>query len=85
MDADIIKALIEKNLPGSAVYIEGDDGVHFQAMVVSDRFEGLSLIKQHRLVYAALEGKIESQEVHALGLKTMTIAEFEEFRNKAGI
>lgn len=85
MDANTIKVLIEKNLPDSAVYIEGDDGVHFQAMVVNDQFEGLSLIKQHRLVYAALEGKIESQEVHALGLKTMTVSEFEEFRQKAGV
>lgn len=85
MDAAIIKSLIEKNLPGCAVYIEGDDGVHFQAMVVSDQFEGLNLIKQHRLVYGALEGKIENQEVHALGLKTMTVAQFEQFRIESGI
>ncbi len=76
MDATQIQILLERNLPNADVYIEGDDGVHFQALVVSDEFEGKSLIKQHRIVYAALEGKIESQEVHAFGLKTMTKVQY---------
>ncbi len=72
MQANDIKNLIEGNLTGAKVVVQGADGVHFEATVISDAFTGKSLIQQHRLVYAALEGKMESQEIHALSLKTYT-------------
>lgn len=51
------------------------DGHHWEALVVSDAFEGLSKIKQHRLVYAAL-GERMREEVHALSMTTLTPAQW---------
>lgn len=72
MKAEDIRALIEQHLPGAQVTVRGDDGVHFEAVVISDRFAGKSLLQQHRLVYAALGGRVEREEIHALALKTYT-------------
>ena len=40
-----IKSLIEAGIEGSEAIVEGDDGTHFQTVVISDDFEGLSLVK----------------------------------------
>lgn len=72
MKADQIKSLIESNIPGSEARVSGADGVHFEAVVISDAFAGLNRVKQHQLVYQALGGRMESQEIHALALKTYT-------------
>jgi acid stress-induced BolA-like protein IbaG/YrbA len=72
MQANDIKNLIEANLPGAEAIVQGDDGVHFEATVISQMFSGKSLIQQHRLVYDALGGRMENQEIHALSLKTYT-------------
>jgi acid stress-induced BolA-like protein IbaG/YrbA len=72
MRAQQLERLIEENLPGAEAMVRGDDGVHFEAVVVSDEFAGKSLIQQHRLVYAALGGRMEREEIHALSLKTYT-------------
>jgi len=69
---DEIKRLIEQALPDSQVSVKGDDGVHFEATVVSPAFAGKTLLQQHRLVYAALGGRMESAEIHALALRTCT-------------
>jgi stress-induced morphogen len=47
------------------------DGDHYRARIVSSAFEGLSRVKQHQLVYAALKGKMGG-ELHALALETST-------------
>jgi len=72
MHANEIKRLIETGLPGAQVAVKGDDGVHFEAVVVSELFAGKSLLQQHRLVYDALGGRMENEEIHALALKTYT-------------
>ncbi|MFO1372159.1 MAG: BolA/IbaG family iron-sulfur metabolism protein [Candidatus Competibacteraceae bacterium] len=72
MQAQDLKRLIEAQLPGARAIVRGDDGVHFEAVVVSESFTGKSLIQQHRMVYAALGGKLEREEIHALSLKTCT-------------
>ncbi len=72
MQAELIKDMIERQLPGATVEVSGDDGVHFQATVVSDAFVGKTPVQQHRMVYAALGGRVESEEIHALALKTYT-------------
>ncbi|TXH04450.1 MAG: BolA/IbaG family iron-sulfur metabolism protein [Nevskiaceae bacterium] len=69
MNKDDIKKLIEAGLPGAQATVRGDDGQHFEAEVVSAAFAGLSLIAQHRLVYATLGDKM-GREIHALRLKT---------------
>ncbi|GAB3306517.1 BolA family protein [Luteimonas notoginsengisoli] len=74
MDTNTIRQLIEQGLPGAQVAVQGDDGVHFEALVVSDAFQGKLPLARHRLVYATL-GTLMGGEIHALALRTMTPAE----------
>jgi len=71
--ASEIKRLIEESLPGSVAHIVDDagDGEHFQGEVMSPSFSGISLVKQHQAVYAALGARM-GREIHALALKTYT-------------
>ena len=71
MDAEIIQKLIETGLPGATAQVQGDDGVHFEATVVSEAFRGKLPLARHRLVYATL-GDLMGGAIHALALKTMT-------------
>ena len=72
MNASEIETLISAAMPEATVTVRGDDGRHFEAVVVSEAFAGKSRVQQHRMVYQALGGRMESQEIHALGLKTYT-------------
>ena len=63
--------MIQTGLPDAKVRVTGDDGVHFEAHVVSPSFSGKSTLQRHRLVYATL-GKLMGNEIHALGLHTDT-------------
>jgi acid stress-induced BolA-like protein IbaG/YrbA len=69
-----IKNGIETALPCERVEVVGD-GQHFQALVVSARFEGKSRIQRHQLVYGAL-GERMREEIHALSMRTLTPAEW---------
>ena len=71
MDAETIQKLIETGLPGAHVEVQGDDGVHFEATVVSEAFRGKLPLARHRLVYATL-GDLMGGAIHALALKTVT-------------
>jgi len=65
--------LITKKIPSSKVLVEnlkGND--HLEVTVISNEFKGLSLIKQHQLVYSALKEELASEAIHALALKTET-------------
>ncbi len=65
--------LITQKLPNSQVFVEnlkGND--HLQVTVIASQFNGLSLVKQHQLVYAALKAELASEAIHALALKTGT-------------
>jgi acid stress-induced BolA-like protein IbaG/YrbA len=74
MDSNQIKSLIEQGLPGATAEVRGDDGVHFEALVVSTAFAGKLPLARHRLVYATL-GELMGGAIHALSLKTLTPAE----------
>jgi acid stress-induced BolA-like protein IbaG/YrbA len=65
-----IKASIEAGLACDVVEVFGD-GQHFEALIVSREFRGLSRIARHRLVYAALGDRMRA-EVHALSMQTLT-------------
>ena len=71
MNADRIRALIEAGLPGARVDVQGEDGVHFEAQVVSEAFRGKLPLARHRMVYATL-GELMGREIHALALTTLT-------------
>jgi stress-induced morphogen len=45
-------------------------GDHFHVTVVDPRFDGLSLVQQHRLVYAALNGPMKDGTIHELRITT---------------
>ena len=66
--------MIRFGMPGAAVEVRGEDGVHFEATVISDAFEGKSTLQRHRMVYATL-GSAMGNEIHALGLTTLTPGE----------
>lgn len=72
MDAETIRELIEKGMPGARVQVEGADGVHFEAVVVSEAFRGKLPLARHRMVYATLGDRIDTGEIHALALTTLT-------------
>jgi acid stress-induced BolA-like protein IbaG/YrbA len=73
--AETIKQYIENSLPCELVQIEGDDGYHFQAIIVSSEFKGKRTIQQHQLVYQALGEKMR-QDIHALSMRTYTPEEW---------
>ena len=64
-----LKTRIEAGIPGARADVSGDDGHHFEAVVVSPAFAGLSRIAQHRLVYDVFDGELGGR-IHALSLQT---------------
>ena len=71
--AQELRTRIEQALPGADVSVVDTTGGgdHFRAEVVSDRFEGLSRIQQHKLVYDVFGSEIGGA-IHALSIKTST-------------
>ncbi len=74
MNADLIKQLIEAGITDAKADVQGDDGIHFEAVVISEAFAGKLPLARHRMVYATL-GQRMGGEIHALSLKTLTPAE----------
>lgn len=66
-----IEALIKAAIPDATVTIEdlAGDGDHYAATVISESFRGISRVKQHQIVYAALQGRMGGV-LHALALQT---------------
>jgi stress-induced morphogen len=71
--AEDLKQRIEEALPGAEAGVEDltGGGDHFRAEVVSNRFEGLSRIEQHKLIYNVFGDEVGGP-IHALSLKTST-------------
>jgi acid stress-induced BolA-like protein IbaG/YrbA len=76
MDAVEIEELIARGIPGAHVEVRDytGGGDHFEALVVSDLFEGKGLVERHQLVYKALSEAMRVK-VHALTLKALTPAQ----------
>lgn len=77
MQAELIKNLIQAGLKDADVFIEGDDGVHFSAIVVSDLFVGQSRVARQQLVYSTVREQLLDGSLHALALKTYTSEEWQ--------
>jgi acid stress-induced BolA-like protein IbaG/YrbA len=71
---DDIKRAIEAGLACERVEVVGD-GEHFQAVIVSGEFAGLTRVKRHQRVYAALGDRMREQ-IHALSMQTLTPEEW---------
>jgi len=69
-----ISERIRAALPDADIEVRDTTGTgdHFEARVVSASFWGLPLVRQHQLVYGALDEKLATGELHALALKTFT-------------
>lgn len=75
METQAVHQLIQSGLPGAEVRVTGD-GAHFDAIVVSEAFAGLTPIKRQRTVLDTVRAEIASGELHALSIKTFTPAEW---------
>jgi acid stress-induced BolA-like protein IbaG/YrbA len=83
MEAETVKRLILSGLPDAHVEVIDTTGTgdHFQAVVVSDSFQDLSLVQQHRKVYQTL-GNHLTNEIHALQLQTYTYSQWQHEHQK---
>ncbi len=75
MPIAVLGAELQAAFPDAEIRIDdlAGDGDHYRARIVSRAFSGLSRVKQHQLVYAALKGKMGG-ELHALALETLAPA-----------
>ncbi len=71
MDRPTLEAHLREAFPDAQITLTdlAGDNDHWQAEIVSARFEGVSRVRQHQMVYAALKGTMGG-ELHALALKT---------------
>ena len=70
---ETLEALLRRAFPDAsrlAVEDRTGGGDHFQVTVASSRFDGLSLVEQHRLVYEALAAPLGDGSIHELRIKT---------------
>ncbi|WP_238377335.1 BolA family protein [Vogesella sp. EB] len=75
VSADYIKEVILAGLPCDYIDVQGDDGTHFNAVIVSAEFSGRNRVQRHQLVYQALGDRMRA-EIHALGMKTLSPEEW---------
>jgi acid stress-induced BolA-like protein IbaG/YrbA len=79
MQPEELSRLIEEGLADAEVRVSGD-GRHFDAIVISDAFSGKSMLEQHRMIYAALGDRFDTDAVHALSIKTYTRKDWEHLK-----
>jgi acid stress-induced BolA-like protein IbaG/YrbA len=75
MTSDELQAIISAGIDCQHIELSGD-GRHWYATIVSSTFDGLRLIQRHQRVYATLGARMQTDEVHALSMKTFTPAEW---------
>ena len=72
MKAEDIKKKIEEHLNGAEVNINDPrkDGIHLEATIKYKGFKGKTLLEQHRMIYNILKQELQTEELHALAIKT---------------
>jgi stress-induced morphogen len=73
MSTKPLESLLERAFPDATELSVADrtgGGDHFQVKVTSPRFDGLSLVEQHKLVYAALADRLADGTIHELRIST---------------
>jgi acid stress-induced BolA-like protein IbaG/YrbA len=73
-----IKHLIENGISNSTVIVEGNDGRHFTAIVISPAFAGKNRIQKQQMVYSTLNTYIHDGTLHAISIKTFTPSEWQQ-------
>tara|TARA_B100000902_G_C26979949_1_gene749770 strand:- start:321 stop:551 length:231 start_codon:yes stop_codon:yes gene_type:complete len=66
--------IIAKNLKYESLSVDGGES-KYEVNIVSDEFDGLSIIQRHKLIYALLDNFIKTGEIHALTIKAKTPSE----------
>lgn len=74
-DRKSIEEAIRGAIECAHIDVRGDDGVHFEALIVSPAFAGLNRVRRHQMVYAALGDRMR-EEVHALSMHTLSPEEW---------
>lgn len=80
MDSVKISELIEAGFDNAIVKVLGDDGAHFEALVIAEEFEGKRPLARHQLVYRCL-GTLVGKEIHALSIRALTPGEWQAQAN----
>tara|TARA_Y100000996_G_C22406727_1_gene595440 strand:- start:335 stop:589 length:255 start_codon:yes stop_codon:yes gene_type:complete len=77
MNIEEIKQRLNSNFINDKVEVFDSRGTgdHFSIIVISDRFDGVSLVNRHRMIYSIFEDKIVN-EIHALQIQTYTLEEW---------
>jgi acid stress-induced BolA-like protein IbaG/YrbA len=70
-DRKSIEDTIRGAIDCSHLEVHGDDGVHFEALIVSPAFAGVPRVRRHQMIYAALGDRMR-EEIHALSMHTLT-------------
>lgn len=78
-----VKQTIQQEIPDAEVMVKDltGGGDHLEAIVISAQFEGKTKVKQHQLVYSALQTQLKSEAIHALALKTYTPSTWSSLKN----
>ena len=71
LSANELETYITNGLACDHIEVLGNDGQHFEALIVSPAFVGKNMVQQHQLVYQALGDRMRS-EIHALSMRTFT-------------
>lgn len=74
MDLESIRQKLEAEFGGDQIELHAE-GNKLKLSLVSDRFEGLNRVKRQQLVYALLNDRISSGEIHAVTMTTLTLQE----------
>lgn len=80
LTAAAVEGYIRSGLACDFLQVKGDDGTHFEAVVVSPAFEGKRMVQQHQLVYAALGDRMRV-EIHALAMQTYTPSQWQQMQS----
>lgn len=78
-----VKKTIQEEIADAQVFVKDltGGGDHLEAIVISSQFEGKTIVKQHQLVYGALQSELKSEAIHALALKTYTPETWQTMQN----
>ena len=74
MDMQAIESLLRDALPGCKLETQAE-GNQLGLSIVSEAFEGLNRVKRQQKIYALLDDRIKSGEIHAVSMVTKTPAE----------
>lgn len=69
LTASELENIIKESLACDFIQVQGNDGLHYEALIVSPAFAGKTMVQQHKLVYQALGDRMQD-EIHALSMRT---------------